>query len=154
MIPQLKTPRSLDIDLLTKMMGDYYKEVGMQFDPSKAKKAFRELLQSPSLAKVWLIEADKTIVGYVVLTLSLSMEFFGLTGMIDDLYIAKPFRGRGIGKNVLNQVEEKAKKLRLTSLLLEASERTGAKRFYENSGFSTRDHLYLMEKPLCETSHA
>ena len=61
---------------------------------------------------------------------------------IHDLAVIPDARGKGIGKRLLDAVEEKAKELGCAKLTLEVLEENPAKRLYERFGFEV-DYLFM-----------
>jgi GNAT superfamily N-acetyltransferase len=62
---------------------------------------------------------------------------------LEDLFIAEEFRGRGIGKQAFNMLDELMKQKNVNSMFVNVIPRnTGAIEFYLNCGF---DHLNMIE---------
>ena len=87
-------------------------------------------------------------IGYVVITFGWSIEFGGMDGFIDELYIRASVRGRGIASEILQELPTAlAQQAGLTALHLEVE--TGnerAQRLYRKLGFSVRDGYHLMTR--------
>src|SRR5690554_4299944 len=97
-----------DIDLLVTMMSEFYAESGFPLDARRARSAFEELLHNPVYGRPFLVALDGEDAGYLVLTLTYSMEYGGLAAFIDDFYVRPAFRGRGVGSAVLAAVRDRA----------------------------------------------
>ena len=146
MEPSLRLATESDADLLLEFMREYYAFDGHAFDLPKARAALLGLLRDPLLGRVWLISAGPEVAGYVVLTLGYSLEFLGRDAFLDEFYLRENHRGQGLGRKVLELVEEAARSLQVRALHLEAVRRNqAAQQFYRKLGFKDREH-YLMTK--------
>jgi GNAT superfamily N-acetyltransferase len=84
-----------DIDVLVDLMREFYAEADFPLDAAWAADAFSTLIADPALGAVWIISADDAPIGHVVLTIRYAMEFGGLIGYIDDLFVRKAHRRLG-----------------------------------------------------------
>lgn len=144
------TLRSLiptDLPLLERLVRAYHVEDGLTFDPDRQPAALRSLVDDQPLGHGWFVVVDGASKGYVVLTLSFSIEAGGRDGIIDELYLVPEIRGRGIGRQVLDLVEAEARKLGLNTLYLEVEHGNRAIELYRRAGFVDH-HRYLMSKLL------
>jgi ribosomal protein S18 acetylase RimI-like enzyme len=117
------------------------------FDEARSRPALRRLLVDPSVGRAWLLRLDGQSVGYVVLTFGFSLEYGGRDAFIDELFVARRFRGRGVGTKTLELVIDEARKLDAAILLLEVTQSNDhAKRLYRKVGFADRGH-HLMTLP-------
>lgn len=116
------------------------------YDEPRSRPALQRLLADASLGQAWLIRVGDEPAGYVVLTFGYSLEYGGRDAFIDELFIARGFRGRGIGKQTLDFVAAEAKALGVIVLHLEVTRSNDvAKRLYTRAGFVHRDH-HLMNR--------
>jgi ribosomal protein S18 acetylase RimI-like enzyme len=58
-------------------------------------------------------------VGYVILTFGYNIEYKGRDAFIDEFYIEKEYRSRGIGKETMDYVVKESKKLGIKAIHLE-----------------------------------
>src|SRR5687767_13260860 len=65
---KMRSTDAEDIPLLVALMTEFYSEAGTPLDSSRAVAAFATLLADDRLGHVWLIQAGKNDVGYVVVT--------------------------------------------------------------------------------------
>ncbi len=116
------------------------------FEEAAVRDALAQLLAEPSLGQVRLIcDADRPL-GYVVLTFGFSLESHGRDLLIDEIYLLPDYRGRGIGRQVINQLEAEARTLGITRLYLEVERpNQQAQAFYRRLGFEDHNR-YLMSK--------
>ena len=143
-----------DIHALVALMIDFYAEADFALSDVPPTRAFETLLTAPQLGAVWLAEEDGLAVGHVVLTVAFSMEFGGLRGFIDDLYVRPAARGRGTGAALLTAARDGALARELRALCVE----TGladhpARGLYARAGYVDSEHALLVQ-PLAAPIHA
>ena len=124
-----------DVPALVALMGEFYADGGHPLPAARAARTFERLLASPQLGAVWLVAPGGTPAGFVVLTVAFSMEYGGLRGFVDDLFVAAPYRRQG-----------------LASEALEAVENDTAVRVYRRAGFVENGRL-LLTMPLATPVH-
>jgi predicted N-acetyltransferase YhbS len=105
---EIRTATAADIPELVALMAAFYAESNFPLPPSSATRAFEALLAQPHLGAVWLAEYDGAVVAHVVLTIGFGMEYGGLRGVVDDLYVRPMMRGRGVGGRLLTAVRAAA----------------------------------------------
>ena len=93
----------------------------VRFDEANRRAIFDRFVRDSTYGKAWLIVCDEKYVGYVVLTVSFSFEYRGYDAFIDELYIAKEYRGRGIGRLAMEFVETAAAELGVNAIHLEVT---------------------------------
>lgn len=93
-----------DIPVLVELMDEFYAESHFELDRTEATSTFKTLVDHPDFGTVWIFEGDTQAAGYVVLTVRFSMEFGGLVGSIDDLYVRPSERRKGIGNELLHSL--------------------------------------------------
>jgi ribosomal protein S18 acetylase RimI-like enzyme len=118
----------------------------IEFDAAAARGALRMLFAQPELGRTWLVCDGGSAVGYVVLTLGFSFEFRGRDAFIDELYIAPPYRRRGLGRMAMEFAEKRAKELGVNAVHLEVDDGNDpAMELYRRIGYADHDR-YLMTK--------
>ncbi len=109
-------------------------------------KAFRFLLVHPDRGRLWVLVVDGKLVGYIVLTLGFSFEFFGTDAFIDELYVLPEYRRRGFGLDAVKYLEAEAHKLGVNAVHLEVDEgNEPAFELYRRMGFEDHNR-FLMTK--------
>jgi len=93
-----------DVTQLVTMMAEFYSESPYTLNLRRATEAFSSLLADERLGHIWLIQAHSKDVGYVVVTLCYSMNYGGLSAIVDDFFIQRQFRGEGLGKAAMAEV--------------------------------------------------
>ncbi|MGZ8493118.1 MAG: GNAT family N-acetyltransferase [Gemmatirosa sp.] len=84
-----------DVPRLVALMGEFYAGSGYPL-PAAAAHTFATPIAAPALDHVRLLEADDVPAGYLALRLGFSMEYGGLRGFVDDLFVRTAARGRGL----------------------------------------------------------
>lgn len=139
-----------DVDLLVRFMREFYEYDHLPFDESAASQAMEKILQDHSLGRVWLIQDGEQAIGYVVLTLGYSLEYHGRDAFVDEIYIRASHRGKGIGTQIIQFVEEACRNLEVRALHLEVGRaNTKAQAFYHKIGFEDHDR-YLLTKQIAK----
>lgn len=135
-----------DMELLLDFMPEFYEGEGLAFDERAARAALQKILSDDRLGKIWLIQLSGIAIGYVVLTLSFSLEFHGRDACIDEIYVRAEHQGKGIGRYALEFVEDACRSLDVRALHLEVERDNGnAQALYRKSGFEDHDR-YLLTK--------
>jgi GNAT superfamily N-acetyltransferase len=126
------------------MMTEFYSDSPYTLNPRRAAVAFAALLADNRLGHVWFIQSDSRDVGYVVLTLSYSMEYGGLTAIVDDFFVERSFRGQGLGKAALSEVKSFCGRLGVRALHVETGrDNAAALAVYRHVGFTEMDRVRL-----------
>lgn len=135
-----------DIPVLVELMAAFYEEAGYPLPRGPAARAFESLLGDPTLGRVWLVLESGRAVGYLVLTLSFSMEYGGLRGFVDDFYVRAEARGRGLGAEALREVREACLEGGVRALLVETGPSGHpARRLYARAGFEETGRVFLSQ---------
>lgn len=124
-----------DIPLLVELMREFYAESPYSLDMDWAASSFRALLKDDSSGAVWIIFYDSEPAGYVVLTIKFSMEYGGLDGFIDDLFIRPPCRRRGLARTLLNALFDECERRGVLAVHVEVGrDNTAANALYSSYG--------------------
>jgi ribosomal protein S18 acetylase RimI-like enzyme len=136
-----------DIDTLVRLMRQLYAEEAATLSEQAASRAFESLLDDSRLGQVWMIEQDGHPAGFVVLTVSFSMEYGGLRGFIEDFYVAPQYRRRGLGHAALEEVKRACQRRGVRALIVETSpSQQAALNAYRSVGFEdTGLRLLILE---------
>ncbi|MEZ5936056.1 MAG: GNAT family N-acetyltransferase [Alphaproteobacteria bacterium] len=90
-----------------------------------------------------LIDVEGVTAGYVVITMSFSVETGGRDGFIDALLIKPELRNQGLGQRVRGLVDEEARTLGLGRMYLEVEHGNPAMRPYRRAGYSDHERCLL-----------
>ena len=143
-----------DIPALVALMTDFYAESNFVLSATAARRAFEALFAAPVLGVVWLAEEAGVPVGHVVLALSFSMEYGGLRGFIDDLFVRSAARGRGVGAALLAAARDGAGARGLRVLQVETGHAPHlARPLYARAGYVDSGHA-LLTLPIATPLHA
>jgi ribosomal protein S18 acetylase RimI-like enzyme len=134
---------TLHFDPLTETDADALVELGRTFHledghplGAVGEAALRQIARGEPLARAWLIRQRDQTLGYVIITLGFSVEYGGRDGFIDDLYLIRAARGRGLGREVLEFAVTRAAELGIGTLHLEVeTDNEHATRLYRAAGF-------------------
>jgi ribosomal protein S18 acetylase RimI-like enzyme len=133
---------------LIELQRAFYRDEEYPYDPVVAEKAIRDLIASPSLGALFVVEASDRVAAYLVLTFGYSLEFGGRDAFVDELYVAPAARKKGLGTSALDVAEQACRAAGVRALHLEV-ERTNleAKSLYDRRGFYEHSR-HLMTKLL------
>ena len=142
-----------DTTALVALMQSFYAEANFDLPIVPATRAFEALLDNEQYGAVWIAEGNGAAVGHVVLTLCFSMEYGGLRGFIDDLYVHPTARGQGAGARLLSAARAGATQRGVRALHVEVGPDNGvARRLYARAGYVDSGHLF-MSLPLAAPVH-
>ena len=136
-----------DIDIIVKMMQEFYAIDNYPIDTTISKSLFKEFIDDKNLGKAWLILSDNEIVGYVILTFIFSFEYQGKIAFLNELYLSKKARGKGIGSKAVAFIIEESKKSSLKLIYLEIENHNqNAQKLYLASGFELHNRKLMAHK--------
>ena len=122
-------------------------------DIEVSKQLFKEFVSNENLGKAFLICHSNEgriseIIGYVILTFIFSFEYKGRIAFLDELYISKNFRGKGIGKQTIDFIKQEATQLNVKLIYLEVeNHNVNAQKLYLANDFETHNRKLLKYKP-------
>lgn len=138
-----------DLDRLATLVARFHEETGITLDDDSRRAGLLPLLQGIPHGAAYLIGPSRAPIGYVVVTFGWSVEFAGLDGFIDELYLRRAVRGRGIATEVLSSLPKALAAAGLKGLHLEVDRDAEAtRRLYARAGFVERDRYMLMSRKL------
>ncbi|WP_161599041.1 GNAT family N-acetyltransferase [Aidingimonas lacisalsi] len=130
----------------------YHEFEGVRLSDEQRIAAIDELIGSDELGRIFLIERDKTTIGYIAVCFGFSIEFVGRDAFIDEMFIVSGYRGLGYGREVLKQVKQELQSADIKALHLEvARDNDQAQRLYRSVGFESREKYYLMSALLADS---
>lgn len=142
---EIRQATSADIAVLVDLMADFYAEADFALDRDWAARSFAALLADPQRNAAWIAWLGGKPVGHAVLCARHSMEFGGLDGSIDDLYVRPTARRRGIARALLERLIAHARAQGVLALHVEvAPTNAAAQAIYAAHGLRTtsdRQHL-------------
>ena len=128
------------------MMSRLYGQDGLPFDAARSRATVEWLLAHPDSGRIWTIEPEGALAGYMVVTVCASLEFHGRFALLDELYLEEPWRGRGLGAQAIEFAAQWARGRGMAAVRLEtAHDNLRAQSLYRKCGFILHDR-YLMTK--------
>jgi GNAT superfamily N-acetyltransferase len=142
---QMQTINPEDTSVLVAMMAAMQEDDpwSVPFEPARAREAVEELLQNPMYGRAWFVEEDGRRIGYIVMSFDYSLEFGGRNAWVDEFFIEKESRGRGIGAQVLNLFEQVAREAGAMAIHLGVSRGNRAIDLYRRQGFREHQGRFL-----------
>ncbi len=138
-----------DAEKLLPQVAAFHQEIGLNLDAAQREAAILPLLEGVPFGAIWLIGPRKAPVGYIVVSFGWSVEFGGMDGIIDELYVRPTVRKRGIGSEALSLLSKALKEAGVRALHLEAQQGDETiARFYGRARFIRRDGYALMSRVL------
>jgi ribosomal protein S18 acetylase RimI-like enzyme len=148
-----KTATSEDVDDLLDLMSDFYAESAYDLNRELSRRALDDLIEHPSWGRVWLVRHDGRTAGYIVLTVCFSMEYGGLSGNVDDLFVRPEFRRRGLGRLAMEALLSECRQRDVRAVHVEVDQNNRrAKNLYGKVGFREDDRELMTCKLKNETT--
>jgi len=145
----LTLARPEDLERLADLVTAFHQEVGITQDETTRRAALAPLLAGSPHGAAYLIGPSRAPIGYVILSFGWSVEFAGMDGFIDEIYIRRAVRGRGIGSEVLSNLPKALAGAGLKALHLEVRrDDMNARGFYERLRFLPREDYMLMTREM------
>src|SRR5262245_4865017 len=145
--PSLRRASPEDAPALLDLMRAYYSEDAYPFDASASRAALRALLEDERLGEVWLAAENRAPIGYVVICLGWSLEYRGRDAFVDEVFVERSVRGRGLGRRLVDLAIARCRALGVRALHLEV-ERTKQRThsLYRSLGFEDNDRRLMTLK--------
>ncbi|MGR3759107.1 GNAT family N-acetyltransferase [Roseobacteraceae bacterium NS-SX3] len=137
------------LDKLLPLVAAFHAEQGIASSEEQRLNAVAPLLEGIPYGAVYLIGPTRAPIGYIVVTFSWAVEFGGMDGFVDELYIRPAVRGRGIATEVLTELPKTLAGAGIAALHLEVDrENETAQRLYARCRFESRERYMLMTRRL------
>ena len=139
-----------DTDRLLPLMSGYWaSDAIVGFDEVKVRRQLQDFLSNPAYGRAWLADHGGVAAGYLVCALVYSFEHGGLMAEVDELYVEAPWRGQGIGRQLLAATRSELAVRQCVSLQMQvADDNERAQRFYARLGFRQKPGYRLWVAPL------
>jgi ribosomal protein S18 acetylase RimI-like enzyme len=145
----LTLARPDDLERLVPLVAAFHEEAGIVQDDTTRRAALTPLLEGSPHGVGYLIGPARAPIGYIILSFGWSMEFAGMDGFVDEIYIRRAVRGRGIGSEVLSNLPKALAGAGLRALHLEVRrDNAKARSFYEKLCFLPREDYILMTREM------
>jgi ribosomal protein S18 acetylase RimI-like enzyme len=131
-----------DVPQLIDLMREFYAESAYPLDRDWAERALAHLIDGPVYGAVWIIEDTGVPIGHVVLAVRLAMEFGGLIGYIDDLFVRPGHRRKGAAQAGLDALFAECRRRGCRSVLVEVGpDNDAANAVYRRNGLLPGDDV-------------
>ena len=138
-----------DLERLLPLVAAFHGEMNLDTDAAHHQAAIRPLLEGSPHGAIWRIGPRRAPVGYVVISFGWSVEYGGLDGVVDEIYVRSAVRGRGMGFEALNGIAKARGASGVSALHLEVDrDDARAQRFYSRARFAPRDGFMFMSRLL------
>jgi len=126
------------------MMEDFNELERTPWDASAKERALRTLLAAPELGLVALLDSERGVDGYFVLTWGYDLEWDGRDSFLTELYLVPGARGQGLGRAALEAAETLARVHGARALhLMYRVENVAAGRLYLSHGYTSPPRVFL-----------
>lgn len=136
---------SEDLEVALPLVAAFHAEEGVDSRAEDRRAAVSRVLRDHGIGEMWLIEASGEAVGYLVLAYGFSIEFNGRDAFLDEIFVVKSARGRGLGRAALRKARDDMAARGLKAIHLEvAVDNDRAQKLYGEEGFVLRRGYKLM----------
>jgi ribosomal protein S18 acetylase RimI-like enzyme len=138
-----------DLERLVPLVASFHAEEGIVQDEATRRAALTPLLEGSPHGCIYLAGPTRAPIGYVIVTFGWSVEFGGMDGFVDEIFIRPGVRGRGIGSEILLALPKTLAKAGMKAIHLEVDRsNASARRVYEKLRFEPRENYMLMTRKL------
>lgn len=110
------------------------------------REVFYQAMSSPNDIKIFIIEKDNNLIGYVNTWCVYSVWTMGKSLIIDDLYITKEFRNNGYGKKAMNYLIDYSLSNGFKRIQLNTEKNNIiAQTLYKELGFDGENMMFFMK---------
>ena len=112
----------------------------------KLKKAWHKIIKANYDYEL-VLEKDNKLIGHVTMRIIPEFWLKGKMGMIDDVVIDKDYRGQGLAKKMMKELEKVAKKKKIKTLILYTeTHRPEAIQLYEKLKYQKLDKIWYKKE--------
>jgi ribosomal protein S18 acetylase RimI-like enzyme len=138
-----------DFPRIDAMVARFHDEMGIASTDDSRNAALSPLLDGSPLGAIYILGPVKAPVGYVVITFGWSVEFGGMDGFIDEIWIRPSVRRRGLATEALLSLSHALSGAGLRALHLEVrKDDESTQRLYRKNNCAPREEYLLMSKSL------
>ena len=132
---RLATPA--DTPAIARCLADLFGEVEHNLDASDIEEIFGDIESNDKHSTLLALGDDGDIAGIVTVAECLSISAGGLYGVINELYVLRPYRSEGVGSLLVEQVLELAehRQWKRVEVTTPGDEFYRTLHFYEKEGF-------------------
>lgn len=137
------------LEKLDALVAAFHAEEGIELPENARRDGIKPLLDGVPHGAAYLIGPPRAPIGYIVVTFGWSLEFGGMDGFVDEIYVRPGVRGRGIASETLQSLPRALAGAGLKALHLEVDRTNPDKhKLYARAGFNARPRYMLMSKTL------
>ncbi|WP_116131301.1 GNAT family N-acetyltransferase [Tropicimonas sp. IMCC34043] len=133
-----------DLPRLTAMVVAFHEEFGIAQDDETRAAALIPLLEGSPHGAVYLIGPRNSPVGYIAISFGWSIEMGGIEGYVDEFWIRRAVRARGMGSEALAALLPALREAGVCALHLEVDRESPVDALYARLGFRMRERYALM----------
>lgn len=112
-----------DIEILTDLLEElFFIEADFEIDSQKQYHGLEQMFTQET-SVIWVAEHEACVVGMCTLQKMISTSEGGAVGLVEDVIVQKKYRNKGIGKRLIQTIEDYAIQERLLRLQLLADSR-------------------------------
>lgn len=142
---EIRIATNNDLNELIGLLNDLFTQ-DIEFEPNYEvqKSGLEKIITNPDIGEILILLMDNKVIGMVSLLYSISTALGGKVAILEDMIIDKNYRGKGFGKQLLQEAINFSLKrdcLRIT--LLTDFNNDIAIKFYEGFGFKKSDMVPL-----------
>lgn len=136
---KIRKANSKDFPVITFLIKELWKH--RRLNKSKLQTIYNKHLKSGKLFFLHIEDGEPN--GLITLNTKLDIENLGKVGLIEEFVVSEKYRGKGIGKKLMNHALKEAKKLGCVEVQLYSNlKRKSAHKFYKKSGFKNTAYLF------------
>ena len=133
MNPIIRKAIPSDIDAMTGLLYQLFSiEEDFNFNAENQKKGLALLIKSNETAVAFVAELNGNVIGMLTAQTNISTAEGGIAAVLEDMIIDKNLRGQGIGKQLMQAMEQWAKEKGITRLQLLADKTNSPALAYYN----------------------
>ena len=147
MSASLHLARPDDLERLDALVAAFHDEQGITLSDEARRAGLQPLLDGSPHGAAYLIGLARSPIGYIVISFGWSVEFGGMDGFVDEIYLRRAVRGRGIASEVLATLPVALADAGLKALHLEVDrDDARSRKLYARVGFRDRERSMLMNR--------
>lgn len=140
------------LEELLPLVAAYHAFEEVETTAEQRKSSVAKLLKDKSLGEIWLVRKLNSVIGYIAVCYSYSIEFGGRDAFVDEFYIASAERGKGIGGRVLKEIAALLQVRGIVAVHLEVDGMNEqARAAYARAGFLSRDKYHVLSLELSQS---
>lgn len=139
--PTIRWATRNDIEPVSGLLEEYHRQEGLRgHSKERVRAVLEDLFELPMRGRVLVGEDEQGIVSYALVVRRPSFELASDVAVIDEIFVKGRARERGLGRRMINFVEEWAQTEGLPAMTLEVSiANVNAREFYRSVGFAKVD---------------